>query len=769
MFRSAVASFVCCAGMLAAATTVFTEPRGPQPDDGSTLTVCVRAASTAAAVASARVAIDDGRSPVQTDQDGHAVITGLRRGPVGVRITADGFHPVDTVLTMGASGVRLDVTLNPAVIRVDESLIVAASRSERVQVMVPRSTTVIGRTVLDDRMARTTPEILQDQSGGWVQRTNHGGGSPFLRGLVGNQILVLIDGVRLNNSTFRLGPNQYMNSIDAYGLDRVEILRGSGSVAYGSDAVGGVVNLVTPKPALSASGLATGGAVSTRFASRGMEASGRAEGYVAGPRAAVRAGVTHRAFGDLVAGGSLGKEAPSAYDETDVDASGVWALSPRTRLTAVFQNVHQSDVPRYDQVAQRGYAVYSFDPQVRRLGYLDIEQRVGRRWLETVRLTASWHRSEEGRVRRKQGSVVETREADVISTAGLSTDLRGRPATWLSWSGGFDLYDDVVRSWRRTDNVSTRESVAAVRGLYPDGATRRSLAAFVMGSMTFGRAVIDVGTRYTRDDVRADDPTFGPVSMTPDAVVSSAALAYRLADGVYAFGSVAQAFRAPNIDDLSNFGVFDYGIEVPPAQLRPERSVAFEGGVKIARGRVSGSVAAFQTNLDGLIDREPTTYNGASMLDGQRVYRRANLGEAYIRGVEADAEWRVASTVTAFGFVASTYGRQRAEDVPLRRIPPAHGLLGVRQRWARGAWVEMAVRMARTQDRLAPGDLADYRIPAGGTPGWVTARVSAGVPLGRRLSLAGGLANAFDEAYRIHGSGVDGAGRHLWLTARVAF
>ncbi len=736
--------------------------------DERAVRVVVRVAATDAAVEGAIVSVAGGGSPVRTGPDGVAVMAGLPSGrPVAVRVVADGFHPVDTVVGPGASP-TLTVVLNPAIIRVDESVIVAASRTERLEVTTPRSTTIIGQATLDERAARTAPEALQDQSGGWVQKTNHGGGSPFVRGLVGNQVLVLIDGVRLNNATFRLGPNQYMNTVDAFGLERIEILRGSGSVAYGSDALGGVVNVVTPRPALSAGKVLAGGSVATRLAGQGMEASLRAEGFVSGRQLAARGGVTYRRFGDLVAGGTLGTEAPSAYDEADVDANVLWRPAQRTRLTALFQNVHQFDVPRYDQVAQRGYAVYSFDPQIRRLGYIELDQRFDTPGFDTLRLTASWHRSEEGRVRRRKTSVVETREKDVVSTLGLAADMGGRLTPWLAWHGGAELYDDVVRSSRTDTNLATGGSTP-VRGLYPDGSTRRSVAAFAMATIASGRWAVDTGARYTRDDVRAEDPVFGPTALAPDAIVGSVAARVALTSWASAFGSIAQAFRAPNIDDLSTLGAFDFGVEVPPEGLKPERSLAFEGGVKIAASRVTAAVTAYRMNLEDLIEREPTTFNGSPTLDGQYVYHRANIGAAFVRGVEADIEWRAAARLTLFGFVSTTIGELQDRGMPLRRIPPANGLLGARYLGGRGWWAEAAVRAARTQDRLAPGDVADHRIPPGGTPGWVVVNLSGGLPVWRGVGMTGGLANVFNEAYRIHGSGVDGPGRHVWLSARLSF
>ena len=757
------------AGMAAAcALLVVCGPAGAASGQYGTLRVEVRAAASRAPVAGARVDVAGVAEPMLTDAAGRARLTNVPAGQALVRISADAYRAVDATVAVGEAEATLEVLLVPLELRVDESVIVAAGRTERGGFDVPRSTVVVSRPSLDEGAARTAPEILQDRSGGWVQKTNHGGGSPFIRGLVGNQVLVLVDGVRLNNATFRLGPNQYMNTIDPYGLDRVEIVRGSGSVVYGSDAMGGVVNLVTPMPELPASGVRARGAVASRFASRGMERTVRAEGSVAGTRAGVRAGVTARDFGDLVAGGSLGREAPSGYNEIDADASAVWVPSVDVKLTAVFQHVHQSDVPRFDQVAQRGYAVYSFDPQVRRLGYVQWQQRLHASWIDTAQVTASWQRSDEGRVRRKQGAAVETREFDTVSTGGVSADVSGRLVGTARWSAGVEAYHDTVRSWRRDANVASGSS-APFRGLYPDGATRLSLAGFALAQFTAGRAALDAGARYTRDSVKADDPVFGALRLSPDAVVGSLAARYALSGTVHAFGSIAQAFRAPNIDDVSTLGAFDYGVEVPPGSLKPERSLSFEGGFKINTPHLAASASVYRMNLQDLIDRRPSTYNGSATFDGQDVYERANVGRAFVRGAEADAEWRAAGGLSVFGFYATTYGQQVSAGVPMRRIPPANGSLGARYRWAAGPWLEASARTAAAQRRLAPGDVSDHRIAPGGTPGWTVLNLTAGARLSRGLVVSGGVANLSDEAYRIHGSGVDGTGRHAWASLRVQF
>ena len=732
------------------------------------LRIEVRSAASRAPIAGARVEVDGQRAGAVTDLGGIARISGLSAGAVIVRVSAANHRPVDSPIDVADAEIILQVVLVPLELRVDESVIVSASRADRDASDVPRSTSGVSNAGLEERADRTSPEALQNRSGGWVQKTNHGGGSPFLRGLVGNQVLVLIDGVRLNNATFRLGPNQYMNTIDAFSLDRIEVLRGSGSVQYGSDALGGVINLITPLPRLTQGGVSAGGAVATRLVSSGMEQTARAEGYVAGPRLGARGGVTLRSFGDLVAGGSLGTEAPSGYDEYDADAAAIWVPSSRTTVTGVFQSVYQVEVPRFDQVAQRGYDVYEFDPQSRRLGYLQWQQVVAAGWLDLTRLTVSWQRSDEGRRRRRTGSSIETTESDTVATAGFSADLYGRLAGTSAWSAGVEVYHDTVRSWRRDTNLATGAS-KPMRGLYPDGSTRLSVSAFAMGHVPLWRAALDIGARYTHDDVQADEPVFGPSSITPQAVVGSASVLVPLGRGLSAFGSVAQAFRAPNIDDLSTLGPFDFGIEVPPSSLEPERSVAFELGIKANTPGIAANVAIFRLELRDLIDRLPAAFEGSPVWDGQAVYQRANVGEAYVRGVEADVEWRATTGLSLLGFLASTFGQQVTVDAPMRRIPPLNGLAGARYRWANGVWIEGTLRAADAQTRLAPGDMADHRIPPGGTPGWAVVNLTAGARLGRSLLLSGGVANVFDEAYRVHGSGIDGPGRNLWLGARFEF
>ena len=122
---------------------------------------------------------------------------------------------------------------------------------------------------------------------------------------------------------------------------------------------------------------------------------------------------------------------------------------------------------------------------------------------------------------------------------------------------------------------------------------------------------------------------------------------FAVAEGVRIYGSISQAFRAPNIDDLASLGQFDFGVEVPAPQLEPETSVTIEGGVKIRNRAGGASLSIYRTALDQLIDRVPGVLNGSPFLGDQAIYQKANVGSAFIRGVEADGERALSPSVIA--------------------------------------------------------------------------------------------------------------------------
>ncbi|GAB4421889.1 MAG: TonB-dependent receptor [Bacteroidia bacterium] len=650
--------------------------------------------------------------------------------------------------------------------RWEQAIFITTRRGAGGYLSSPETFSLLDSEQLQIYRGRSTPEALMGVPGVWMQKTNHGGGSPFVRGLTGNQTLLLVDGIRLNNSTYRYGPNQYLNTIDPLTLDRVEVLRGAGSVQYGSDALGGAVNLLTRTPDFGSEGLQAGGEGYFKAMSADMEQSGRAALRLASPRMAVLAGASYKNFGDLLAGGDLGVQAPSAYREFDADIKARIRTGERHSLTLAAQWVDQRGAGRFDQVAQRGYAVHKFDPQQRLLTYARWEAQPASRWATNLRLTVSGQSSVEGRVFRRATDTRTSHERDVVRTLGATAEVQSQPAPRWTANTGIEWYYDLVnsRAFRIDSATGTREDL---RGLYPDGSTAVNLAAFSLHAYELPRWSFTGGLRYNLYRLQISDATFGSIYLVPQALVGQASAAYKPAPRQRITAAVNTGFRAPNINDLSSFGSFDSGIEVPTAALDAERTLSGELSYKVAAGRVELQAAAFYTRLSNLIDRVPATYLGDTLYDGQRVYTKANVDAAFIAGTEVDGQLYLGSSWRVLASVIYAYGQTQTGQ-PLRRIPPLNGRLGLHYADPSGVFVRAEWLWATLQDRLAPGDISDHRIPAGGTPGWQVVNGYAGYTW-RFVQLNLGLQNIFNEAYRTHGSGVDGYGRSLWLSVQVAW
>ncbi len=182
-----------------------------------------------------------------------------------------------------------------------KEVIVTATRQKANAINLPFSINQITATDIQAAAFRTAPESLIGATGVFVQKTNHGGGSPFVRALTGNQNLLLLDGIRINNSTYRFGPNQYFNTIDVFSIANMEVVRGTGSVQYGSDAMGGVIQVFS-KPAKFQTANTWSGLGMFKMVSGDMEYSGRAELNYGSKNFAFHIGGSSRNFGDLIGG-----------------------------------------------------------------------------------------------------------------------------------------------------------------------------------------------------------------------------------------------------------------------------------------------------------------------------------------------------------------------------------------------------------------------------------------------------------------------------------
>ncbi len=699
-----------------------------------------------------------------TDREGNFELIKVK-GANSIRISAVGYATQDVNPT--DSEISLTLFLKPSVLMLNQEVTITAQRQEDLIIDVPQSITVVSREQLQQTAPRTTPEALMYQAGIWLQKTNHGGGSPIIRGLVGNQVLVLIDGIRLNNSTNRYGPNQYLNTIDPGLVERIEAVRGSGSVLYGSDALGGVVQVLSKTPIFSPTDTQVSGSVMGKWMSADMEMSGRAEIEIASKRIAFLAGFSERHFGELVAGGTLGTLSPTGYNERAGDAKILVRTGVSGLLTGSYQHLIQRDVPRYDQVSLGGYSTYNFDPQSRQLGYLKWETTTKSQWAQSIRLTSSYNRSVEGVISQKVDSPIIKNNYDEVNTLGFIAEIVSNPT--LNWraQSGIEYYFDKVTSKAKDVNTATN-SETLIRGSYADRSTAANVAAYSNHQIEWGKFHFSTGLRFNTVIVSVEDVTFGNQKINPTAWVGNLGMMYQITSGFRAVLTGNSGFRSPNVDDMSKFGAVEANVfEIPSANLAPEKSYTIETGLKFNGKKFSGSLTAYQTRLDDLIDRMATTYKGNATYDGKNVFQKRNVGEALIKGIEAEGEVSLFRAINMYGNFTYTHGQNQTRQEPMRRIPPLFGRIGLQYQDKSGWWLRGEFTAANEQDRLAAGDKSDVRISSrlvnGIMPGWTCWNLYAGYDY-KSIRLQTSFQNIFDTAYRVYASGVDAYGRNITCT-----
>lgn len=646
-----------------------------------------------------------------------------------------------------------------------DEVVVTASRSLQQEAAVPYTTNKIKRKELNQFQPRTTPEALMGTTGVFVQKTNHGGGSAFVRGLTGNQNLILVDGIRLNNSTFRYGPNQYLNTIDAYCIEQLEVVKGTGSVQYGSDALGGVIQVFTKDPSFlkNKNQQKLSGLLSGKLMSAGMEQTGRAEINYKNTRFAATGGLTVRNFGDVLGGDTTGFQSPGGYKELAWNAKMKFLVAKDMEIAVAHQYVQQKHVPVYHKVQLENFLLNEMEPQQRMLNYIKLSKQNRHPLLQTIEFALSQQQSIEERNSQKNGSVTLRHERDVVNTMGFTVDIRSNILDNWTASSGIDLYRDKVNSSRTDINTSTKNRTA-LRGLYPDAAVYGNYSVFTLHQLNFNKLQLNAGIRFNFFDIHITDTSIGKTVIKPAALVGNVGASYAIGRQHYLFASFSNSYRAPNVDDMGTLGIVDFRYEVPAYNLRPERSYNYEAGYKWRSEKINFTATVYYMQLKQLITR---IHVEGEQVNGYNVYIKDNTDEAFIKGIEAETDIKLAKCFQLQAGLAYAYGHNATRNEPLRRIPPFNGR--VRATYNKSNWFAAAEYwFASKQTRLAQGDKDDNRIPKTGTPGFNVFNLFAGYQY-KQLQLQTGFQNLFNKDYRTHGSGINGYGRSVWLNIQFMF
>lgn len=625
-------------------------------------------------------------------------------------------------------------------------------------------------------------EALHQTPGIYVQKTSPDRGTPIIRGMSTSRNVLVVDGVRLNNAILREGPNEYWNLIDPFLYRNVEVILGPGSVIYGSDAIGGVV-LASSNPlprGQAGQGLQfLGGDAYFRYGSANnmfQEHIQMKLGYE--ENLAFSFGITRGDFGDLQMGNS------TALPNSDYETQGLFLrmeydVDAKSTILAGYDYYDMDDVNRvHDTVSSKSYHGTSIGDLGLRLkdmhrhaAYLRWVYRDGEGIIRDADVGLSFTSLVEKESRFAAVTLNRNRYTTVIDdTYGLNVRLvSDSPIGELTY--GIDYYFDEVNSSRENYNSAGQLTGIRIQGPVADDAEYHQFGAYIQDKIGLTEDLdLILGTRFSWVRMNANQVrgvTSGEIDGDWSALTSSAHLVYRFNENVNGYIGVAQGFRAPNLSDSTRDGEFASGnsTEVPTSDLNAEYFTTYETGLNVTEETYNFGVSLFYTQINDLIERLSTTKDN---VDGH-LYGMELYGEYWF-----NKHWSIFGNVSWVetykrDYAGNNINNEKTGD-QLSKVPPLNGLAGLRWKPNDKFYAEIYAQMANDQDDLSIDDRNDTeRIPPGGTPGYVTYNARFGYKICDNLKLGVTLENLTDEAYRIHGSGQNGAGRSILATLHYSF
>lgn len=676
-------------------------------------------------------------------------------------------------------------------------IVVTATRLGEDPFELPYSTFALSNGLIAEQLqSRTTPEILKQIPGISMQKTAHGQGSPKFRGQTGFQTLLLVDGIRINDSTWRAGNVEYWNHLDPYSFDRFEVLLGPAAALWGSDAVAGVGQAFTMRNTSFEPGLHIGGRALLRFATAEDSVIGHTETHGNIDNFGWHFGVSYKDFGDLEAGSGVGNLPGTGYDELDGDLALTWLLTERDTLSFGAQQNHLDDVPRthstVNAVSWRGTTAGSDllreHDHRRQLYFLEWERTDGG-FFDDFRGTLAYkdRYEREDRVRSSGNRQINVLDVKTLGAlAQFTTDVGSGTLVW-----GGDWYHDFVDSGFRELDPGGSVIQSRNRGVVAGDADYDLLGVYAQYTLPV-RDDIDItgGLRWTyarldaRDvDVPGDSVVFDNVKDDWNALTASVRAIYRPSEELRVFGGFSQGFRAPNLSDTTRFDIGRSSEqEVPASDLDEETYYTFELGTRYDDEMLAAGITGWVTLARDQISR----FRTGNTVNGLPEVSKGNIGDGYYTGFELQGSVALShlsgdldefSLFGTFDYVTGLIDQVNSagvevEDRP-KAMPPPSGLLGLR--WEhpsinRGA--EVFARMAYhvNPSRYTEADLNNtQRIPPDGLPGYAALGLRAWSELRENLTASFAIENINDADYRVMDSGLNEPGTNAIFTLVADF
>jgi hemoglobin/transferrin/lactoferrin receptor protein len=623
--------------------------------------------------------------------------------------------------------------------QLDEVVLSVFKRDAKINRVAERVAVLTSKEI-EKLSPQTSADLLAAIPGVKIQKSQMGGGSPVIRGMESNRVMLVVDGVRMNNAIYRKGHLQNAITVAPNQLDKTEIVFGPSSVIYGSDALGGVIHYYTKTPKLSENTKVTSNFFN-RYSSVNNEITTNASVELGTKKWASFTSISYSDFGDLKMGknrshgfNDWGKvflysensndfysssatvnsdenlQRNTGYNQTDLLQKFFIPLTDKTELKLNLQYSTSSDIPRFDRLDEKSegtlkFAEWYYGPQERLLISPQLDINPGKSWLDKGTFTLAYQNIKESRIQRKLASLERSYRKENVDVFSFNGDFmfplnknENRAFTY-----GFEfLHNDVNSSaFGKTLDVLGNEIIGfsdnfTVQTRYPDGGSSYVSSAVYLGYREDlnAKSTLNTGVRFTRTNLKAswiDQSTIilpqTNIKLDNSAFTATLGYVYKPNKNIQLNSVISSGFRSPNIDDVGRVREKSGNITVPNIHLKPEFAYNAEIGIQkyFNDRKFRFGFNTYYTLLEHYIIRDHFLMYGNSSTSGQLLYddemgnivANQNRGNAFIHGYTASYQGKLSEYFTTNGFITYTKGRTYDSKEPLSSIPPLFGQFDV--------------------------------------------------------------------------------------------
>lgn len=688
--------------------------------------------------------------------------------------------------------------------------------------LLPNQVKVITEKQIDFQNFQSTAEALSNSGSLFVQKSQQGGGSPAIRGFEASRVLLLVDGIRMNNLIFRAGHLQNVITVDESMLDNVGIFYGPTSTLFGSDALGGTVAMTTKKAKfLNEAKNNFSGNVNTRYSSANEEKSIALNLNYAAENFASLTSFSFNDFGDLKMGkrknhnGDFFGERPfyvatingvdqllvnddkyvqknSAYKQYNFLQKFAYKTASGFEHGLNLQFSTTTDIPRYDRLTETNsstgltHAEWYYGPQQRILGVYSVARQ--KAFLESdLKVNIAFQNAKESRHNRRFGNYVLQNREESVNMYSVSVDLKKKFAQGELFYG-FESYYETLNSSAYSNNINTGER-SAINTRYPNGDNNmfRNDLYVSYDEKISEKTLWNVGARvgYTTLKSTIEDDTFFPLPFSKIAqgnwtYSGTLGIIHNTSENFAIKANLSSGFRVPNIDDLAKiFESVQGTIIVPNEDIKPEKTLTVDFGIVIQSNskKIKFENTYFYTRLYDAIVTDEFLYNGQSVIDydgtPSQVFANQNKGKAFITGLSTSFTAEILSTLNFSANFNYNLGRvvEIGEQSPLDHISPYFGKIGFMYS---KSWLNLEAYLLYngkkpSKDYSISGEDNQQYAPIGGMPAWETYNFKSSFIVYKGATLFAGIENILDTQYRVFASGINAPGRNFYGGLKYAF